>query len=188
VDDTPATHLWTVEAPPPATCSASSVTAAADHDSWVLQSSPTSNFGGDSALKVDSKSGSDNARALVRFALPQIPAGCRVTGASLRLYAASYKSGRTLQAFRLSSTFTEMGVNWSSQPTTTGTAATAASPSTATYVNWNVASQVQAMYSGTNTGFLIRDSVENGPGMDQAFNSREKGADNPPQLVITFGP
>jgi hypothetical protein len=80
-----------------------------------------------------------------------------------------------------------MGVNWSSQPTTTGTAATAASPSSATYVNWNVASQVEAMYSGANTGFLIRDSVENGPGMDQAFNSREKGADNPPQLVIQFG-
>jgi hypothetical protein len=186
VDDTPATHLWTIEAPPPATCSASSVTAAANADSWVLQSSPTSNFGGDSALKVDSKSG-DNARALVRFALPQIPAGCQVTGATLRLYAASYKEGRTLQAFRLSNTFIEPGVNWSSQPTTTGTAATAPSRSSAGYVDWSVTSHVQAMYSGTNTGFLIRDATENGPGMDQSFNSREKGADNPPQLVINFG-
>ena len=55
-------------------------------------------------------------------------------------------------------------------------------------MDWGVTSHVQAMYSGTNTGFLIRDATENGPGADQAFNSREKGADNPPQLVITFGP
>jgi hypothetical protein len=154
----------------------------------VLQSSPTSNFGGDSALKVDSKSGNGNARALVRFALPQIPAGCRVTGATLRLYAASYKAGRTLQAFRLGATFLEGGVNWNSQPATTGTAATAPSASSAGYVQWSVTSHAQAMYTGTNTGFLIRDATENGPGMDQSFNSREKGADNPPQLVVTFGP
>jgi hypothetical protein len=42
------------------------------------------------------------------------------------------------------------------------------------------------MYSGANHGFLIRDSVENGNGTEQAFHSREKGTDNPPQLVITF--
>jgi hypothetical protein len=46
---------------------------------------------------------------------------------------------------------------------------------------------VQAMYTSGNHGFLIRDANENGPGMEQSFNSREKGADNPPQLVINFG-
>lgn len=57
-------------------------------------------------LKVDSKSG-DNARALVRFALPTLPAGCSVTSATLTLYAASHKSGRTLQALRVTSAWTE---------------------------------------------------------------------------------
>ena len=61
---------------------------------------PASNFGTDSNLKVDGKSGNTNARALVRFTLPAIPAGCQVTGATLRLYAASYKENRTLQAQR----------------------------------------------------------------------------------------
>lgn len=42
------------------------------------------------------------------------------------------------------------------------------------------------MYSGANHGFVIRDSVENGNGVEQGFHSREKGTDNPPQLVITF--
>jgi hypothetical protein len=136
-------------------------------------------------LKVDSKSGA-NARTLVRFALPQVPAGCQVTGATLRLYSASYKEGRTLQAFHLGGSWTEGGVRWSSQPATTGAAATAASRSSAGHVEWNVLSQVQSMYSGANNGFLIRDVTESAGGFDQAFNSREKGADNPPELVITF--
>jgi hypothetical protein len=165
------------------------VTAAANADAWVLQSSSGSNYGTDSVLKVDSKTGNANARALVRFALPQVPAGCQVTGATLRLYSSSYKEGRTLQALRLGGSWTESGVKWSSQPATTGTAATAPSRSgSAGHVEWNVVSHVQSMYSGGNNGFLIRDAAENGSGFDQAFNSREKGADNPPQLVINFGP
>jgi large repetitive protein len=43
------------------------------------------------------------------------------------------------------------------------------------------------MYDGGNNGFLVRDSVEGGKGVEQGFHSREKGTDNPPRLVITFG-
>jgi large repetitive protein len=152
----------------------------------VLQSSPTSNFGNDSVLKVDSKSGG-NARALVRFGLPQIPAGCQVTSAKLRMYSASYKSGRTLQVNRLLAVWNEGGVNWGSQPAANGSPVFAQSRSSAGHVEWTVTALVQSMYSGTNAGLVIRDANENGGGFEQSFNSREKGADNPPQLVITFG-
>jgi large repetitive protein len=182
VDASPASHFWTIQA---ASCAATR-TAAADRDTWVLQSAPSSNFGNDSVLKVDTKSGG-NARALVRFALPAIPAGCNVTSATLRLYSGSYKEGRTLQAFRLGAAWNELSVNWSTQPATAGTAVTAPSRNSAGYVEWAVTSHVQAMYSGTNAGFLIRDASENGGGLEQSFNSREKGTDNPPQLVIGFG-
>jgi large repetitive protein len=110
-----------------------------------------------------------------------------VTGVEPRLYASSYKSGRTLQAFRLNGNWTETGVTWSNQPTTTGTAATAPSRSSAGYMEWTVTSQVQSMYSGSNHGFLIRDATENGGGNEQGFHSTEKAPDNPPQLVVTFG-
>ena len=44
------------------------------------------------------------------------------------------------------------------------------------------------MYApNANHGFLVRDASENGSGFDQSFHSREKGTDNPPRLVITFG-
>ena len=182
-DGSPATHAWTIEA---ASCTAPAQTVGADRDSWVLQSSASSNNGTDSALKVDSKSGA-NARALVRFALPTIPNGCQVTSVRLRLHAASYKSGRTLNALRLNGSWTEGGVTWSNQPATTGGAATAPSRSSSGYMEWTVTSQVQSMYSGTNHGFLIRDATEGGGGNEQSLHSREKAPDNPPQLVITFG-
>jgi large repetitive protein len=76
-------------------------------------------------------------------------------------------------------------VTWNNQPLASGTAATTTSGFG--YREWTVTSQVQAMYApGANNGFLIRDAAENGGGFDQGFHSREKGADNPPQLVISF--
>jgi large repetitive protein len=76
--------------------------------------------------------------------------------------------------------------HWSNQPTTTGPAATMASGFG--YREWTVTSQVRDMYvPGANHGFLVRDATENGSGLDQVLHTREKGTDNPPRLVITFG-
>jgi N-acetylglucosamine-6-sulfatase len=180
-DPTPAHYGWKVLPPP---CSGSTVSTGAGADSWVLQDSATSNYGNDSNLKVDSKAGA-NARALLSFPLPAIPQGCDVTDARLRLYASSFKSGRTLQVLRLGGAWTETGVTWSNQPAATGAATTAGSR--AGWVEWSVTSQVRNMYSQGNHGFLVRDSVESGNGVDQQFHSREKGTDQPPALVITFG-
>jgi hypothetical protein len=47
---------WTIRS-----CTATTVTVSAAADSWLLQSSPTSTFGNDSVLKVDTKAGA-NAR------------------------------------------------------------------------------------------------------------------------------
>jgi hypothetical protein len=185
VDATPASYPWTIQTGgTPVNCG-SSVTASANADSWIEQSSPSSNKGTDSILKVMSKSGNSNLRALVRFTLPTMPAGCVIDTATLRLYAGSSKSGRTLQALRLTATWTENGVTWANQPTTSGAAATVASGSG--YRQWNVASIVQAMYSsGANHGFLIRDASEN-QDAEQQFYAKEKG-EQPPQLVLTFKP
>jgi len=183
VDNTPATHSWTVQAPP--SCAApGTVTLGANADSWILQSSASSNYGQDSVLKVDTKPGA-NARALVRFTLPALPSGCQVTDARLRLYASSYKTGRTLQAIPLAAAWSEANVRWNNQPATTGTAATTTSGSG--YREWTVTAQIGGAYATGNFGFLIRDSVENGGGIEQGFHSREKGTDNPPRLVVTFG-
>ncbi|HEV3375763.1 MAG TPA: DNRLRE domain-containing protein, partial [Thermoleophilaceae bacterium] len=162
--------------------SAQTMTSVAD--AWIDQSSPSSNKGGDSILKLMSKSGNANLRALVRFNLPTVPTGCVLDTAKLRLYAASASgSQRTLQAFRIAGSWTESGVTWANAPATADSAVTTISGSG--YREWNVATLVQAMYSsGSNHGFLIKDAVE-GQDAEQQLHAREKGV-NVPQLVVTF--
>jgi large repetitive protein len=180
LDGSPAAHNWTITTG----CAAPAQTLGANIDSWILQDSAAQNYGTDSVLKVDTKSNA-NARAVVRFNLPAVPAGCQITSAKLRLYASSYKTGRTLQALRLGAAWTESTIRWNNQPATTGTAVTTASGSG--YREWTVTQHVLDMYTSANNGWLIRDQTENGGGLDQGFHSREKGSDNPPRLVITFG-
>jgi hypothetical protein len=180
-DPSPASLTWTIVAPS-ADCGAP-VTALASADAWLDENSATTNKGGDAILKVRSKGPRDNFRALVRFALPPLPPGCAIESATLRLHAASSTPGRSLEAVSVTGTWTENGVHWANQPTTTGPVATATSA--AGYREWTVATQVQSMYdSGTNQGFLIRDAVE-GADAEQQFHGREKG-ENPPQLVLRF--
>jgi hypothetical protein len=179
-------HAWTVEepAPPPVECTTVTTTFDAAADAWIDQGSPSANNGTDSNLKVMSKLGA-NLRALVRFNLPaSLPAGCVVQSATLRLYAGSSASGRTLQALQVNGSWTEGGVTWGNQPATTGPAATTTSGTG--YRQWDVTTQVQAQFdAGVNHGLLIRDAAE-GQDAEQQFHSREKAPDNPPQLVISF--
>jgi hypothetical protein len=174
----------TADAPAPPNCG-TPVTLVAAADAWIEQNSSSNNKGSDSILKVKSQGTSDNFRALVWFALPDsLPQGCVVESATLRLFAASSTSGRTLQALQLADNWSENSVTWSNQPQATGAAATASSESS--YREWDVTTQVQAIYDASaNHGFLIRDAVEGNSGAEQQFHSREKG-ENPPELVIRF--
>jgi len=177
-DESPATHTWTITAPP-VTCS--TVTLNANADAWMEQNSPSNNKGTDSTLKVRSKGPTDNFRLLVRFPTPVVPAGCVLDSATLRMYSDSARTGRTIQALQVAATWTENGVTWANQPATTGSAATAASGTG--YREWTVTGQVLAMASA-NHGFLLRDATE-GQDAEQSYHSREKGQ-SPPQLVLRF--
>ena len=179
-DPTPASFAWTVTAPAASCGTTTTLTATAD--SWIDQGSRSSNKGTDSNLKVMSKS-SNALRTLVRFTMPPLPAGCVVQTATLRLYAASHKTGRTLQALPIAATWAEGSVTWNNQPATTATPATTSSGSG--WREWNVATQLQAAYTANLLhGFLIRDAVETND-HEQQFNSREQSS-NRPQLVLTF--
>jgi hypothetical protein len=153
-------------------------------DSSVQLNSPGSNFG-DDPLTVKSRSGS-NHRALVYFPLPAVPTDCVLFQATLRLNAFTASSGRTIEAYRAAASWTETGVSWLNQPSTAGTAATAASGNG--WREWTVTAHVGAMYSGANEGFVLRDQSEDagGAGATQTYRSREDGSDIP-ELVLRFG-
>ena len=182
-DATPATHAWTIAS---SCASVTTQTVGANADSWIDQASPSQNSGTDSTLKVRSKSGSQNARALVRFPLPAIPAGCVVQAATLRLFSDSAVSGRTLQALRLTGTWSENGVTWANQPATNGTSATTSSGTG--WRQWNVLAHVQAMYSGANNGFLVRDATENAGASPSSRSTAARRAPTCRSSCVTFGP
>jgi hypothetical protein len=180
----------TVRVSNPLTCSATpvTITASAEADSWVDESSTSATHGPDTSLRVQSRNSSRDSRALVTFTLPSIAPGCVIQSATLRLFASSASSSsRTLQALQVSESWVEATVSWSNQPATGGTTASTASGTG--WRQWTVTTIVQSMYSGTlaNNGFLIRDSNEGNSsgGHLQQFNSRENSA-NQPQLVITI--
>jgi Tol biopolymer transport system component len=166
-----------------ANCTAVTTTASAD--TWVGQNEPTTAHGTDTTLRARTKSNA-NARTLVRFPLPVIPAGCQVSGATLRLYASAAATGRTLHLTRLATSFTESGVTWNNQPSVTGTSAGAVSRDG--WVEWTATDQVRAMYAGANHGFRVRDASESAAtAAEQRFTSRENTT-NRPELIVTFSP
>lgn len=171
-------------ATPGSPCSTVSLTASAD--AWFEQSSDV-NKGDDSSLKVQSKSGNDAFRAIVRFSLPSVPAGCALGAAELRLYADSAKPGRTIQVQSAASAWGEMTINWSNQPARVGAISSTASGADPGWRVWGVTEQVAAMYaSGAAHGFVVFDQVEN-QDSEQTYSSRESGS-NRPTLVLTFDP
>jgi large repetitive protein len=187
-DPTPASRAWTIAAartvaPAPIDCGPARILGA-QADAWIDQRRPASNMGAGPLLRIRS-SPRRNTRALVRFALPPVRPGCRVSSATLRLFAGSATRGRALRVVRLASGWGERRVTWRTQPRTAGAAATTASGRG--YRAWNVTAHVIAMYaSGTRHGFLIRDAGE-GSRAEQRYHSRERRA-NVPGLVIRYAP
>lgn len=173
-------------------CTPGTVTVAADADSYVDQDNSSSNFGTSASLRVGSELLSvlgallaGERWTLVRFSLPS--AGlCTVGSAKLRLNASSASSSRTLQALRVTGSWTEGAVTWTIRPATTSVDAASTTSGTG-YREWTVTSQLTSMYAGTNNGFLVKDAT--GTSLlsthEQVFSSREAASNNP-QLVITF--
>jgi hypothetical protein len=163
----------------------SNVAAAAD--SYVDQNNPNSNFGSNANLFVTSRNASRNRRTLVRFNLPSIPSGCSLTGSSLRLFSTAASAGRTIDLYRAGGSWTEAGVTWNTAPATAGAATSRAAATGNLY--WDATGQVQAMYSGTNNGFLLRDQTEDAAGnRQQTYQSRDGTPDTQdPELRVTWG-
>lgn len=167
-------------------CSLTQSLAASD-DARVRQDAPTNNYGNESTFRVRTENGK-NERSLVKFDLPTPPSGCVLTGATLKLYAESQASGRVIDAYRVSSSWVESTVNWNTQPTTAGSPSSSNSLGASGWQNWNVLSLVQAMYSGTNYGFQLRDSSENAlSSKEQRYRSSENGSSTTkPVLELVF--
>lgn len=158
-----------------------------DRDSYIQERSGSRNAGAEADLFVTSRNGQRNERSLIYFPLPNLPNGCSVTSATLRVYNKGPVGGRTIQALQLTANWTETGVTWNNQPATTGAAATSNSPSSASWQTWTVTGQVQSMYSTANHGLLLRDATEGSTASPQQNYTSREDSPNDPELVVNWG-
>jgi hypothetical protein len=166
-------------------------TVAVTEDSPAYQANASTTYGSYASVGAISQSAA-NARSVLRFALPAPPAHCALTSAVLRLYATRSDTGATLDVYRIDPAdtgWTEAGISWNTFPDPTGTAATGGTPGTLGWHSWTVNTQTAALYTGPNSGFLLRERTEGaGVGRWQLYESKEAGTvANRPQLVLTWG-
>jgi prepilin-type N-terminal cleavage/methylation domain-containing protein len=159
----------------------------ATEDARVRESSGWSNYGNESTFRVRTEKDGKDERSYLKFSLPVV-SDCTLTAANLRLYQESGKSGRTIQVYRAAGSWSEGTVMWNNQPGWTGSPSSAASADGSGYKDWNVLSLVQAMYTGANDGFLMKDSSEGASSSaEQRYSSSENGTTTRrPVLELTF--
>jgi hypothetical protein len=174
-------------------CASQGVQVAATlfEDSPAYQANPTTFYGSYASVGAISQSG-QNARSVLRFTLPPVPAHCSVAGAVLRLYATRSDPGASVVVYQVAiawSGWTEAGISWNTLPGTTGPAASGGSPGSLGWQQWTVTTQTAALYATVNSGFLIREVTEGAAvGRWQLYDSKEGATPaNKPQLLITWG-
>lgn len=129
-----------------------------------------------------------NARTLIRFNLPSLPAYSAIDSAQFRLYAYSWYSSDTIatQVYRITGSWTESSYpTWNTQPSIDwGTVWSTASVAKSTgWKYWTITGLVNAWYGGTaNYGLMLRANPEN----DNSVVFYSKEGTYPPVLIVTF--
>jgi hypothetical protein len=162
-------------APPTAT----TLTFSPEADTYVDNTTPSTNFGSGGTLKVDTSPSIRNA--YLRFTISGVSG--TVQAAKLRLFSVDATTNGP-QVFATSNTWTESGLTWNNQPGSSGTPSDdKAAIGTNVFVEFDVTPLVAAG-NGTYSLVLIPQSTD---GFDMA--SREATAvANRPQLVLTVTP
>lgn len=180
-------------------------------DTYLKSGSPNQNQGGESILRVQQ---SGNNRSLVLFDSQQMSdaaAGKTLRTARLRLYIEDNgnnwgSSGRTVDAHRITVSWTELGATWNCPddtdtgnsspdcPVQWGGGTFNASPTDSVlhtnglsgWVEWDVTTDVLDMLASptSNYGWLLKKTVESQSGRID-YTSREAGA-NGPELFLVF--
>jgi hypothetical protein len=190
------------------TATPTSTTAVADAS--VRQGSATSNFGTITTNNVQSGSGA-NRRLYIRFDLsvcnPAIAASATIRIATLRNYMSGVPTTcRTIDVFRVTTSWTETGITWNNQPFGTtinnpasglasdtfsvGTPAGCGNQAAGYVTGAVVTTDVAAWVAGTasNFGWMLRDDVEGvASTVTSTYAAKELGTiAQVPQLVVTY--
>jgi PKD repeat protein len=169
------TRAGYIAADPPPTFT--TFTSAAD--SWVSKTSPSDNFGADTALRVKNggtSSTSKHYHTLLKFNVAGLSGS--ISSAKLRLFVVdAAANGGTV--YTISNVWTESGVTWNTAPTAAGAGLGTVGPTTAK--TWVDVPLTKEAFTGDGT-YSLKLQVGSSADGTTWYSSRE-GA-NAPQLVI----
>ncbi len=175
----------------------------AGKDAWITSNAPNLNFGNyaNFAAIAWSSGGDFISRGLLQFDLTSIPQNAIITSAKLSLYCnttsdhpqlhSSLSGSNACYLQRITSAWSEFGVNWSNQPSTSTTGQiTLAQSTTSTddYLNIDVKSWAIDMVANpaNNFGFMIKLATEAKFRSLIFANSDHIDASKRPKLEITY--
>ena len=156
------------DAPSPETCN-----AFASQDSWLSESFPAANYGGQSRLVARGGSGGRKS-PVIRYDLGAIPAGSTLVSATAWLFVTDPDhSGDPVRVHRIVDDWTEGGVNWSNTGADfDATVEGSFSAASAAWVGVDLTPLVQGWIDGAspNQGLVLRPSST---GVESRYASRE---------------
>ena len=161
------------------------VTQVVVNDVYVDASDPATVKGG-TTLVV--RSGTMVAQALLRFPTPVPPAPhCRLTGATLRLFATASSAGGTTDVHLASGAWTSAATTWNSRPAPAGGGVGRTSGTTGWH-EWDVTALATQLMPDPNQGFLLKDRNETVGTRTTTYESLDSvTVANRPELVLTWG-
>lgn len=169
----------------------------AGKDTYVQQSTPTTNYGTSTSLVVgDTTTASQATRSYLQPDLSSIPTGGAIISAQLELYntGTGFANALTASIYRVTAAWTETGITWDTQPAFDTTVQSTASniPNTVGWVAWTgLATLVQNWFAGTwtNYGIVVKKATDGtNAGDNKAFYSSDYTADPAlrPKWTITY--
>jgi hypothetical protein len=144
-------------------------------DAYVIQSTPGTNFGTATNLRVDS---SPITRSYLRFVVSGLN-GAAVQSAKIRIFANSSNTTGYLVKSLSNNTWTETGITYTNAPAPGSSLGTSPAIVSGQWVQVDISSYIKA--EGTYNLVLDTTSTTN-----TSFGARESGA-NAPQLLVTYG-
>ncbi len=158
-------------------------------DTAVSEGSPTTNYSTNPSIGVaQTSSSTGRARTLIKFALLSKPSGCVVASAVLTLHVSSGATPANVTVYRAAAAWNPTTVIWNTDPGIVAGSGTTTAATASGTTQWNVATQVTALYAGPDHGFEIRDAAETVGSLTQLYDSMESGtASYRPELTITWG-
>jgi parallel beta-helix repeat protein len=162
--------------PTPGSGSGSTLTFAANADSYVNQTSPNSNYGTNVQLWMDGDVGA-TYESYLKFSVIGVTG--TIQRATLRVYSTSGTVGGPI-VYATTNSWTETGITWNTQPAVTSSGLDVKGAiSTGVWVEYNVTLAVTA--DGTYSFVFVPTSTDG-----VSFSSHE--GSQPPQLVLTLLP